>query len=172
MMDVVETPRLRLRRYRPDDADRVAPIYADPETTRYAGGVRTPEMIAERIANVDDHWRAHGFGPWVVALPATDEPIGHCGLRRCQSSAATPDEIELLYLLAKPHWGQGLASEAASMALAVGFGVWGFARIMAMVHPDNVASVRVLEKLGMTCERSVEDQWGPALYYGLERSID
>jgi RimJ/RimL family protein N-acetyltransferase len=84
-----------------------------------------------------------GFGQWAVFLKSEPPLIGFCGFRLRDS---TP---ELLYGLAQPYWGQGLATEAARAVLRHGFEHCGLTRIVAATDPPNQASVRVLEHLGM-----------------------
>ncbi|WP_089938503.1 GNAT family N-acetyltransferase [Candidatus Entotheonella palauensis] len=150
MMDRVETERLYLRRF--EDTDRDAyylGIYADPEVmkTLPAGQpIARGDFEARVTGLMVDHWREHGFGPWVVVHKADEALIGHCGLKYWPDS---PD-VEVFYALAKPYWGQGLATEGARASLCYGFELLGLDYIIAGAFVDNVASRRVLEKIGMT----------------------
>jgi ribosomal-protein-alanine N-acetyltransferase len=114
-MDGLETERLYLRRF--DDTDRDAyyqRIYADPEVMRTlpAGKPMAREDFEKRVDGLMvDHWQRHGFGPWVVVHKADQTLIGHCGLKYWPDS---PD-VEVFYALAKPYWGQGLATEGAGL---------------------------------------------------------
>lgn len=150
-----------------EDLDAAARICADPEVMRlYETGQpwsreRTQEMIAQRI----EHEREHGFSLWAAALQDTGEIIGHCGLIDCPDSG----EIEISYALAREHWGKGLATELARATLDHGLRVLGLGRIAAAVYPENAASIRVLEKIGMHFERTFE-QYGVELrMYVVER---
>jgi RimJ/RimL family protein N-acetyltransferase len=80
-----------------------------------------------------------------VCHPETGELIGHCGLRFLEEI----DETELLYAIARPHWNKGLVTEAARASLAFEFERGGLDRIIALAVPENVASVRGMEKVGM-----------------------
>jgi ribosomal-protein-alanine N-acetyltransferase len=148
-MNGLETERLYLRRF--DDTDRDAyyqRIYADPEVmkTLPAGKPIAREDFEKRVDRLMvDHWQRHGFGPWVVVHKADQTLIGHCGLKYWPDS---PD-VEVFYALAKPYWGQGLATEGARASLRYGFETRRLDHIIAAAFVDNVASRRVLEKIGM-----------------------
>jgi ribosomal-protein-alanine N-acetyltransferase len=152
-MASVETARLLLRRLQPSDMDAYYQcIYADPDVmrtlppqgpiTRAAFDTRAPMVMVQ-------HWEQHGFGPWVVIHQADQQLIGHCGLRYWPDSS----DVEVLYALARPYWGQGLATEGAGASLRYGFEHLGLQRIMAAAMVHNVASRRVLEKIGLRFEK-------------------
>ncbi|ETX00263.1 MAG: hypothetical protein ETSY1_11895 [Candidatus Entotheonella factor] len=149
-MDIVETERLYLRRFEDTDRDAYYQcIYADPEVmkTLPAGKPIARADFEARVTRLMvDHWREHGFGPWVVVHKADEVLIGHCGLKYWPVS---PD-VEVLYALARPYWGQGLATEGARASLRCGFEVLELDHVIAGAFVSNVASRRVLEKLGMT----------------------
>jgi ribosomal-protein-alanine N-acetyltransferase len=106
------------------------------------------------------HWEQHGYGWWAmcqadlavdVAALSPDAPqsrplIGWAGLQYLPDT----DEIEVGYLLDKGHWGRGLATEAARASVRFGFDALGIETIVGVVHPENVASQRVLEKAGLS----------------------
>ena len=112
------TPRLRLRPLSPGDLDRLTEIWTDPEVARLlVTRPRTRAEVAERLAEMIEHGRR--FGMWAVELRATGELIGRCGFHPYagQGRLGEAPEPELAYLLARAHWGVGLASEAARAAL-------------------------------------------------------
>jgi ribosomal-protein-alanine N-acetyltransferase len=156
-LSVIETERLRLRKLRPDDLDSLAVLLADPDVMRYVeDGKPKGRDIADRaLHSIIAHWDRHGFGRWAVEDKSTGEFLGFGGLR---SLFGTP---EVVYHLAKPHWGKGYATELARASLRYGFKEHGFARIVAIVKPQNAASIHVLEKLGMHFEMETS-------YYGIE----
>jgi ribosomal-protein-alanine N-acetyltransferase len=149
-MDAWETERLYLRRFENTDRDAYYQrIYADPEVmkTLPTGKPMAREDFESRVTRLMvDHWREHGFGPWVVVHKADQALIGHCGLKYWPDSP----EVEVFYALAKPYWGQGLATEGARASLRYGFEERQLDHIIAAAFIDNVASRRVLEKIGMT----------------------
>lgn len=152
-MTVLHTSRLTLRPFTEDDAPAHAALYADSDVTRFLpGGPFSPDAVAARSARsrarFTEHWAEHGWGVWAVIDRATGDLIGHCGLNHMPEST----DIEVLYALARSAWGRGLATEAAEAALAHGFGPLRLPRIIAVTKPENSASRRVMERLGMTYE--------------------
>jgi RimJ/RimL family protein N-acetyltransferase len=107
---------------------------------------------------------ARGFGMWAVECRETGQLIGRCGFYPWVPDGGAP-EPELAYLLARTHWGRGLASEAARAALDALFESQDPARIVALVRPEHAASRRVLAKLGMReAERTVVNGVAVVLY--------
>jgi ribosomal-protein-alanine N-acetyltransferase len=147
-MAYIETERLLLRLFRPDDLDDLATLFADPDVVRYVGdGKPVDREEADRaLKSIIKHWQTHGFGRWAVIDKNTHEFVGFGGLR---SLFGTP---EVVYHLAKAHWGKGYATELARAALRFGFEDRGFERIVAITKPPNKASIHVMEKLGMRFE--------------------
>jgi ribosomal-protein-alanine N-acetyltransferase len=96
-----------------------------------------------------DHWDRRGYGVWVLGDLATEAFVGHCGLRYLDEIQDT----EILYALTRSYWGRGLATEAAGAALRFGFDRAGLDRIIALAVPENTASLRVMDKVGMRYER-------------------
>jgi RimJ/RimL family protein N-acetyltransferase len=144
----LHTQRLVLRRFTADDLDAIGAVFGDPEVMRYVGSRRAPwtsEEVGDALDRVEAHWREHGFGPLAVIEAAAGVVVGECGLQLLEEG---PD-IELAYTLARGVWGRGYATEAAAAALKWGFGVLDLARIVGVTYPENVASQRVLEKVGM-----------------------
>jgi len=156
----IETERLVLRAFEADDAPSVA-FYADPEVMRYIPrGPWDRDDLEGRFKRmldlVRDRWRDNGFGMWAVELKQTGVVIGHCGLQRLESG----DEIEVFYLLDKPYWSRGIATEAARATLRFA-AQRGLKNIVAVAMPENGASQRVMAKAGMT-------HVGRATHYGFE----
>jgi ribosomal-protein-alanine N-acetyltransferase len=141
----IRTDPLLLRALREEDLARYREIFNDPDVIRYLP-IQPPGLTEEQAAagyrRVGEHWRRHGYGVWAVSDPEEDELIGHCGLRYLEEI----DETELLYAIARPHWNKGLVTEAARASLAFGFERGGLDRIIALAVPENVASVRVMER--------------------------
>lgn len=142
---MIETPRLRLRRFRPADAAPYAAIRARPAVMRFMpGGEARCATAATDAARLVAEWAESG--PWAVEDRATGALLGHAGLRDLGA------EWEVLYLLDEAAWGRGLATEAACAARDHGFGVLGLPALVGYCLPGNAASRRVLEKLGMRAE--------------------
>lgn len=143
----VETPRLVLRRWRPDDLDAFARINADEETMATVGPSRalSYEESARALDGLIGHWETHGFGLWAVEEAESGRVIGRAGLWH------PPDwpDVEAGWLLVRDRWGRGLATEAARASLAYGFGQRRLDRVGSIIRPGNVASERVATRVGM-----------------------
>jgi ribosomal-protein-alanine N-acetyltransferase len=99
--------------------------------------------VPERIRRAEDHWKAHGLGIWSVRDRHGGELLGHSGLLLNE-----PPEVELIYAFARSGWGRGFATEAASCLIDYAFTHRRLDHLNALVFPENIASRRVLEKLG------------------------
>jgi ribosomal-protein-alanine N-acetyltransferase len=145
-VDRLETPRLILRPFAAGDAPLVHRVYSDPEVMRYvATGPMADLAVTERLlADYDAHQKRLGYSFWAVIERASGELIGDSGLYRTPTG-----EVELGYTLGTAWWGRGYATEAASAWLACAFGSLGIFEVVALAEPANVASMHVLEKLGM-----------------------
>ncbi len=152
-VEILETPRLRLRPLAPGDLDRLTEIWTDPHVARFLlTQPRTRAEVAEKLDAMLEH--ARRFGMWALVLRATGELIGRCGFYPYAGEGDVV-EPELAYLLAREHWGAGLASEAARAALDTLFRRHRPSRAIALVRPEHEASRRVLSKVGMREERLV-----------------
>lgn len=159
-MPWIETDRLRLRPFGPDDAEALhRVVYSDPAVMAFLPG-RAPRPLQrteEAIEFFLDHWRRHGFGAWAVGRGADGVLLGQVGLQYLSNS----QDVELFYAIGSPYWGQGYATEAGRASLRYGFEEIKLRRIVGLVAPDNEASERVLRKLGMHYERM-------ARHYGMK----
>lgn len=147
-MPTIETARLRLRPFRPDDVGGFqAVIHSDAEVMRYlpGGQPRPVEKTEAVIAFFIRHQEQHGFSVWALETKADGCFIGNCGLMVLAESG----EVEVAYALGKAYWGQGYASEAACASLRYGFESAALPYILALAYPSNIASQRVMQKIGM-----------------------
>ena len=157
----METARLRLRPWTADDLDPLVALFALPEVWRFPFGRGLDPRITASFLH--RQLRAQEAGePAVWAAEPRDDPrlIGYIGLSVPHWLPAVMPAVEVGWRLHPNQWGRGLATEGGAAALAHGFDVLGLDRILAMCQPENVASVRVAEKLGM---RHVEDVLIPDL---------
>jgi ribosomal-protein-alanine N-acetyltransferase len=160
MVQILETERLVLRTWSPDDAEDVLRIYSNPEVTYFLGTGAPDQTLDDArrpIQRVAAHHERHSYGLWAVVEKATAQLIGTCGLKHLEDDAP----VEVGYHLARPVWGRGYATEGAAACLRHGFEHLHLDRIVAVVAPANAASVRVIEKIGMTFE-------GMGYHYGPE----
>lgn len=166
---VLETPRLILREWLPDDWIRFKPIATNPEVIRYVGMGEPPgdEQIQAYIEAARKLYRDEGFCLWPLVYRENHELIGFCGFDRLWGG----EKIEIGYWLAPGYWGKGLATEAARAVMRYGRERLGLWRIVAVAQPENRASIRVLEKLGMTHEKNVSHEGVEHAYYQCGESV-
>ncbi len=153
-MHVLQTSRLTLRYFCPDDAKFVVKLLNEPSFIEYIGdkGVRTVEEAKEYLRNgpMDSHER-YGYGLNMVELNETGEPIGMCGLVRRDNL----DDADIGYAFLEQHWSKGYARESAEAVLQHARDSLGLDRIVAIVTPDNHSSIKLLQKIGLTFERVI-----------------
>src|SRR5262245_19785177 len=157
------TARLVLRGFEEQDFNAYAAMMADLEVTRFlgAGHPLTRDEAWRQFNMFLDHWARRGFGVWAVEERATLAFIGRVG---CFEPEGWPG-FEVLYTLARPYWGRGFAREAAAAALNYAREVLGRDRVISLIRPANLASIRVATALGATAE-GIEDFFGsPATIY-------
>jgi RimJ/RimL family protein N-acetyltransferase len=152
----VETDRLWLRRWSSaQHSSALADINSDPRVMRYLGGAPlSAEESAEAAARWEAHWDSYGFGLWAAMEKSSGHVLGFIGLVHPLWNPELSDEVEVGWRLRRPAWGSGLATEGGIAALQAGFGELGLEEIIAIVDPQNVASVAVTHKLGMTLRES------------------
>ncbi|MCC3574084.1 MAG: GNAT family N-acetyltransferase [Microcoleus sp. PH2017_40_RAT_O_B] len=164
-MQQIETARLYLRQFTPDDLDDLYRIYSDAETMKYLTGVRTREATESAIHAMLQRWEEHNFGMWALVHKIDCKMIGRCGLAFLDK---TP-EVELGYAFDKVYWNQGLATEASFASLNYGFNILKLERIVAIARPENIASQRVIQKVGMKYEKNARYYEIDVLYYSIFR---
>jgi ribosomal-protein-alanine N-acetyltransferase len=147
---ILETPRLSLREMTRDDLDFVAAMLADPEVTRYYPRCYDRIEAAAWIDRQVERYRAHGRGLWLVVDRGSGEPVGQVGLIPPRLADVPEDEIG--YLIHRPYWRRGLASEAAAGVRDYAFVTLGRSRVVSLIRPENVPSQGVALRIGMVRE--------------------
>jgi RimJ/RimL family protein N-acetyltransferase len=145
----IQTARLLIRSLTPDDAEGLHRVFGDPDAMRYVGSTgkpRTPEQTAESVAQYMAAESEHGFGLWAADRRSDGRMIGLCGLTLVEG---TGPDVEVVYVLERPVWGRGYATEMARACLEAGFSGFGLERIIALAYPMNAASIQVMHKAGM-----------------------
>ncbi len=144
---VLETPRLILRRITLADAPLILDLNSDPEIVKYVDEptLKTVEQAEEIIANIILPQYKNNLGRWAIHTKDDMDFIGWCGLKYRPEL----DEIDLGYRLVQKAWGIGYATEAAQHSLQYGFKVLDLKLITGRTHIENLASIKVLEKIGM-----------------------
>lgn len=151
----LQTDRLLLRAFSADDATGLARVLSDGEAAQFIGGPKSYEEARESAIRMRDAFNQRGWGTLAVILPNAGMCIGYCGVRPL---SCTPD-VELAFALERSCWGRGYATEAATAVLDAAFVCLRFESVVGTVYPDNVASQRVLSKLGLKFERRVFGYW-------------
>ena len=141
----LETERLVLRMWRESDAGPYAEMCADPSVMRYVGGnpLTGPEAW-RNLAMVIGHWHLRGYGFWAVEEKAGGEMVGRVG---CWNPEGWPG-LEVGWTLRRRFWGRGYATEAARASMNYAFDTLGQTRVISLIAPENVNSIRVAERLG------------------------
>jgi len=163
----IETARLRLRPFTLDDVDEIHRLFVEPGVRKYLWDDEAVprEQTASVIESSVALFNTNGYGLWAVFPGEEDRLIGFCGFWHFHD----PPELELLYGIAPSHWGQGLATEAARAMIRYGFEELGFDRIAASTDTPNLASVRVMEKAGMSFEKRAIVNGRDTKYYSISR---
>lgn len=156
------TPRFILRNFLPEDAEGVYALDSNPEVMRYLGGVQIEDLEAASkvVEFVQEQYKEHGIGRWAVIEKASGNFVGWCGLKFLTTPVNEMVHChDLGYRLLPHYWGQGIASECAAACLHHGFELMKLPTIYAAAHLDNIASNKVLQKLGMQFQ-NVFDYFG------------
>jgi RimJ/RimL family protein N-acetyltransferase len=154
-MFTLTTERLFIRTFHILDIEPLYRIFCDEEVMRYSDGVHTKEWVQDWLHTcLKQDYQTRGFGPYAITEQVSRTVIGYCGLFSFPNVNGQP-EIEIGYRLVKSAWGQGYATEAAGAVRNHAFSMLGIKRLIAMIDPANVASIRVAEKIGMHYEQSI-----------------
>jgi RimJ/RimL family protein N-acetyltransferase len=156
MQVYLETERLVLRRFLPDDVLNLFELDSDPDVMRYlSGGAPTPrdmiecEILPRFLASYE---RFPGYGTWAATLKSSGDFLGWFGFRPASEEA--PSNVSLGYRLRRSAWGKGYATEGSRALIRKGFTALGAERVYATTYEDNLASRRVMEKVGMKLVRA------------------
>ena len=157
MKYLITTPRLRLRQMELSDAPAMFDLNSDPEVIRYTGDVAFDDLegAVKVIYYVQAQYAANGMGRLTVEIIETGEFIGWCGLKFFPETG----EVDLGYRWSRRFWGKGYGTEAAEACLLYGFDVLGITKIKAKAMPENIGSLRILEKTGFV-QVGVEEENG------------
>jgi ribosomal-protein-alanine N-acetyltransferase len=165
----LQTPRLWLSPWIPSDSVAFRPIAQNPQVMRYITGGRlwTDIEIREFLARQMRHFAQRGFCFWKLSRKPDGRLIGIFGMQAI--TIAGRREVEIGWWLAPPAWGRGLASEAARAVLRAAFHRAHLRRVIAIAMPENRASRRVMEKIGMRYERNTTRRGFDVVLYSTAR---
>lgn len=162
----IETERLLLRRFSLADVDEIYAIYCKYEVMKYVGGIRTRGQVENYIEMMLKSWQKNQFGMWAISWKNEAKILGDGGLSFLDKTL----EIEVGYVLDKPYWNLGLATEVAQASLRYGFEFLNLEKIVAVANPKNFASRRVMEKVGMRYEKDAFHYRTNVVYYSISKS--
>jgi len=162
----LETERLILNPWRHSDWTAFRPIAEDAAVMRYInGGIPwNEEQIHDFVNRQVNLHVERGFCRWKVVERSSGDPIGFCGAGMWRDAV----DPEIGWWLARRYWGRGLATEAAQIALRDLFERVGLERVISVAMPENSASLRVMEKLGLRFQREFESGGTRLVQYGME----
>ncbi len=164
------TSRLTLRAFTDDDVVPFHRMLIEKDVLRYFPNTDPPslERVQKMVSGILKHWAEHGFGLWAVERRQSGEFMGRCGLQ------VIPDtgEVEVDFILGKAFWGQGYATEGGQASVQYGFERLGVEMIVGIVHPENMASQRVLEKLGLVFREKTQYFGMDCFRYAVENQVE
>jgi RimJ/RimL family protein N-acetyltransferase len=162
----LETERLVLRKPEPGDLNGYADVWADPEVVRYLSGSTLPRnQVPQAIERMLLHWERHGVGLFSVLRKEDGRFVGRVGyllwdperwVNAMHEQLDGELELEIGWTIAHELWGNGYATEAAAACRDHAFSELGRDHVISLIAPENVASIRVAEKIGESYERDVE----------------
>ncbi|MFO7663293.1 MAG: GNAT family N-acetyltransferase [Chloroflexota bacterium] len=171
---ILETERLYFRRLLMEDLDSLYALYSDPDIRRYfpieslSDGTLTYEETKEELEwFLNGHPKHPELGLWATIHKETGQFIGRCGLLPWTIDGQ--NEVEVAYMIAKSFWRQALGTEAALAIRDYAFDQLGLARLICMIYPKNIASVKVATNIGMALEKECVDEFGAFLVYSMSR---
>ena len=149
-MIILQTPRLILRTWEDSDIEPFSAMNQDPEVMKFFPSLLTPEESASRVDWQRRHFQEHGFCCYAMELKSTGEFIGFVGLAVPLFEAPFMPAVEIGWRIARSHWNQGYATEAAKYVLSHAFNDLNLQEVVSFTAVPNKTSQRVMEKIGMT----------------------
>jgi RimJ/RimL family protein N-acetyltransferase len=163
----LETERLKLRMWRESDLDDYAAMCADPLVMQYLspGKVFTRAEAWRSMAFFVGHWQMRGYGHWAVEEKSSGRMIGRIGFLNPEGWPG----FEIGWTLARHAWGKGYATEGGGRALEYAFQELDRRHVISLIHPGNVPSMKVAERLGETREGMARVGEWDVVVYGIDR---
>jgi ribosomal-protein-alanine N-acetyltransferase len=165
MATIVETSRMRLREFGEGDLDALTAMVADEEQMRFYPRPKTRKEASAWIKWNLSLYEAHGFGFWFMESIETAQFLGYSGIRPHEKLA----EIEMGWHTRKKFWNHEVATEGALACLDLAFTRFDLQRLIALIAPQNIASRRVAEKIGMQPEKEMVLDEYPCVVYAVVR---
>ena len=158
----IQTERLTFRELSHDDLDFVASMLSDPDVMHFYPKRLTRDESRGWIDKQLARYATDGYGLWLVSLVTTGEPVGQVGLVR--QHVDDGHEPEMGWLLHRPYWGQGYATEAGQAVRDHAFASLGLPYVISLIQPVNEPSRRVATRLAMRVERRT-------MFHGYEHDV-
>ena len=165
-MTVIETNRLLLREFNTSDAEGFFNLNNDPEVLKYTGDQPFESLAgAEKFLSDYNQYSLYGYGRWTVLHKHTNEYLGWCGLKYSPGN----DETDIGFRFLRSCWNKGYATEAAKATVDFGFKKLNLKLIVGRAMKDNIASVKVLEKAGLTYWKDFDFDGHNGVYFKIEK---
>ena len=165
MNKILETERLILRELNPNDAEDFYKLNLNYNVIKYTGNSAFKNIDEARIflENYQDY-KINGYGRWSVINKETNRFIGWCGLKFGEMK----DETDIGFRFFEEEWNKGFATESAKACINYGFDKLNLKRIIGRAMKENIASIKVLEKIGLVYEKDVHFDGKQAVIYKIE----
>jgi [ribosomal protein S5]-alanine N-acetyltransferase len=163
---ILETPRLILRPFREEDIERLAELMANRDFMRFSLGPYTHKQTKAVLQKFLSWNKARLPSPFAVVLRENNDVLGYCGFLH---HAELPGEVEIGYRLDRAYWNRGLITEAARVVRDYAFVGLQLPRVISLIHPENVPSRRVAEKIGLMPEKEITFRGFPTTVFALSR---
>ncbi|MBB4807754.1 RimJ/RimL family protein N-acetyltransferase [Chryseobacterium defluvii] len=166
MKKILETDRLLLRELTTDDAESFYRLNQNPNVIRYTGDVSFTniEEAREFLKNYGDY-QINGFGRWAVICKQNHQFLGWCGLKYDKNSG----ETDIGFRFFEEYWNKGLATESAEACIRYGFEELDLKRIIGRAMAENAASIKVLQKIGLSFEKEFDFNGSKGVIYKIEK---
>lgn len=154
---MLQTKRLKIRKMRETDKENLVKIFSDPVAMEYYPDTKNEEETIRWINWTINNYHKFGVGLWIVESNETGEFLGQCGIVPQKIDGEV--QMEIGYSFVRKFWGNGYATEAANACKEYGFSKLKLPRIISLIDPENKASIKVANRIGMTYEKTIE-KWG------------
>ena len=164
-MNTFETNRLQFRPLQHNDIDNLYLLYKQKDLMQYiTGQPRDYQKTQQRLSAHITDYQKYGFSLYATILKTTNQFIGRCGIEPVETNNQL--HADIAWMFKKQYWGQGLATEFGHAMLSYAFKNFPIHRIFATAHPQNIASIKVMQKIGMqhlktTPTRVFYETWNP-----------
>jgi [ribosomal protein S5]-alanine N-acetyltransferase len=161
------TDQLIATRLTSEDFDELCAMHRDPEVMATLGGLRTAEQTQRYLDHNLAHWDHHGYGLWIFRDKTENRFVGRGGLRGV--TVEGDEEVEVAYAVMANVWGKGYATQMAAASVRVAFDQLELKDLVAFTLPTNIASRRVMEKIGFQYERNIVHSGHSLVLYRMRR---